>query len=36
MKSSLYAAYITGLIYFSSKLTQRIAIKSQTPANKNE
>ena len=35
MKSNLYAAYITKLIYFLLKITQDIAIKSSTPpANK--
>ena len=36
MKSSLCAAYITELIYFPLKITQDIAVKSQTPANKSE
>ena len=36
MKSSLYAAYIIELIYFSLKITQNITIKSKTPANKSE
>ena len=36
MKSSLYAAYITELIYFPLKITQNIAIKSWTFANKSE
>ena len=36
MKSSLYAAYMTELIYFPLKITQIITIKSQTPANKSE
>ena len=36
MKISLYAAYITELIYFLLKITQNITIKSQTPANKSE
>ena len=36
MKSSLYAAYITELIYFPLKITQSIVIKSELPANKSE
>ena len=36
MKSNLYAAYITELIYFPLKMTQNITIKSYTAANKRE
>ena len=36
MKSSLYAAYITELIYFSLKIIENKTIKSWTPANKSE
>ena len=36
MESSLCAAYITELIYFSLKITKNIAIKCETPANKSE
>ena len=36
MKSSLYVAYTTELIYFPLKITQNITIKSKTPDNKSE
>ena len=36
MKSSLCAAYIAKLIYYPLKITQNIAIKSYTSANKSE
>ena len=36
MKSSLCAAYKTELLYFLFKITQNIAIKSLTPANKSD
>ena len=36
MNSSLCAVYITELIYIPLKITQSIAIKSETPANKSE